>query len=1214
MTLDHESPDRQLRAGLARLRRRWLAWTLARALRHWAVATLVAMAVAGAALALTRPAGTPLLAAVAGVGAWSLAALVVAGWPYRRRPSDLRVARYAEERVPALEQRLLSAAELAGRDPGTWTPIERLVASEGARAVAVLDPGDVVPTRALARAVATGALATAAVLVVLIGSAGLLDRAWQTARARWLPATLRLVVEPGDAETTEGGDVPLRVRIEGVDPEAWDAPVEIRSAASHLRNLAPLARDGDAWAASMPAGVSSFFYRVSSGRLVSPEFRVEVRRRPRVERIALHYEYPSFSGLAPRTEEDGGDVFAPAGTRVTVRVHTRDPIGSGTLAMAEGDPVPLSARDTRVLEGRFEVTREDAYRVALRDPHGLTANGDTEYFIRPMEDRPPEVRVIRPGGDARVTRLEEVVIEARADDDFGVARFELVYAPRGGSERVVRLGAGGTSVTGRHVVYLEDLDVRPGDFVTYYARARDIGRGKRPTETRSDIFFLEVRPFNEEFEAARTQAGNQGGGDGDFDDLARLQKDIIVATWRLDRRSGAGKSAQDIGTVARSQAEVRTRAEQMARQLAPRAAPGPRIQLPPLPGPQPQPPQPPQPAPRAPEPPQENPMRRAVEAMGRAQQALEALDTRAALPHEHEALNEILRAQAEVQRRQVSRQQQARGGRGRQSGNQDLSALFDRELQRQQETNYEQRNTTSERQTSETRREDEQLRRLRELAARQDELGRQQQELARRRAQMAPEEVKRRLERLSREQEQLRQQAEQLARQMQERGAAQPQAARADGEAQGEGQGEPSNGSSGGQQASGEPSSGAGQAGAQADARNLRDAAREMAGASGDLRREAPEQASARAARALERLRAAERGLAGAAPDERRRRAGELQSEARQLAEAERRIAEEAASAGDAESLRRLGAQQSRLAERAEALERAARDAAAREPGGTAGDAVRRAVRDLSAGRVGERLREGATGALEASEGRRDAQQAARELAAGARAATQPLDRLADRLGEASGQDAESRRLSDSLARTRELRERLGELQRQAAAQGQAQGQDQGQVQGQGNQNGRAQQGRQRGDAERDGQDTQRRQATRSQGQGGGGPGGEGGRGGGEGRGGLEEMRQQMLRELRQAGARDDRELASAMSSLEGWSPSSSAPGTEAWKQDFARWDVLKRQIDLAIERQETTLAARLAEREARHRLEAGGDDRPSETWQPGVAEYFRSLARTPRR
>ncbi|MGC4082887.1 MAG: hypothetical protein QM736_12425 [Vicinamibacterales bacterium] len=118
----------------------------------------------------------------------------------------------------------------------------------------------------------------------------------------------------------------------------------------------------------------------------------------------------------------------------------------------------------------------------------------------------------RPASDSRVTRLEEVEIAAEAQDDFGVSALELVYAVRGGSEKVVPLGIPprSTSVTGRYVLYLEDLDVTPGDFISYYVKARDLPRGKRASESRSDIFFLEVKPFEEEFTLAQTQAAMGG--------------------------------------------------------------------------------------------------------------------------------------------------------------------------------------------------------------------------------------------------------------------------------------------------------------------------------------------------------------------------------------------------------------------------------------------------------------------------------------------------------------------------------------------------------------------------------------------------------------------------------------------------------------------------------------------------------------------------------
>jgi hypothetical protein len=73
---------------------------------------------------------------------------------------------------------------------------------------------------------------------------------------------------------------------------------------------------------------------------------------------------------------------------------------------------------------------------------------------------------------------------------------------------------------------------------------------------------------------------------------------------------------------------------------------------------------------------------------------------------------------------------------------------------------------------------------------------------------------------------------------------------------------------------------------------------------------------------------------------------------------------------------------------------------------------------------------------------------------------------------------------------------------------------------------------------------------------------------------------------------------------------SSSAPGTESHKQDFSRWDSLKKNISLALEQLQVSLAQQLAEKENRERLNAGGDNRVPEEYRELVDRYYQSLAR----
>jgi hypothetical protein len=76
-------------------------------------------------------------------------------------------------------------------------------------------------------------------------------------------------------------------------------------------------------------------------------------------------------------------------------------------------------------------------------------------------------------------------------------------------------------------------------------------------------------------------------------------------------------------------------------------------------------------------------------------------------------------------------------------------------------------------------------------------------------------------------------------------------------------------------------------------------------------------------------------------------------------------------------------------------------------------------------------------------------------------------------------------------------------------------------------------------------------------------------------------LQQQLADEMRQARAQVDALGRGAPglrgpSTPEAWQPSVSAPGTEAFKQDFARWESLKRSLLLALEKVERGLADEL--------------------------------------
>ena len=1139
------------------VRRRWRAGVTAAAAARGLVVAGSIVAAAAMAEWLMAPGDNALMALGAAAVALALGAAVWAALPLRRRPGDRQIARFVEERVPELDDSLVTAVDLRDR-PAAGQSFAPLVIAAAARRLQAIDMDRIFDPAAVSAGRRRLALAAIVAIAALALARPFLSRAVQVAYVRAFPGAIGVQVASGDMRVPAGRPVTLAARVTGRHVSLDRiAPTVTMEAANGATATVPMERAGDRYELRIPSLDRSFKYSVSAGPARSGAYRVTALFPPHVQRIELHYEYPSFTGLKPREERDGGDVYGPAGTRVRLVVHADKPVAEGRLTFSEGQGgqgVALSRAGERSLESSLTVKSETSYRVALVDADGLRSEG-VEYFVRIMDDRPPVVHILRPSGDQQITPLDEVPIEVRADDDYGIASLDMVYSVGGGPEKVVPFSTlGGTELAriGSRMLAAEDLKVKPGDVIAYYARARDVARAKQSTMARSEIFFLEVKPFNEEYSLAQSQAGMSAATGTQLEGMIAAQKEIISATWNLERRSGAGRSATDIKDVAAAQAELKARAEQAAganRQRRRIGQPFLQIILPPVRA-------------QSPAGAADDPVRAAVDAMTRALQELQTQKTSSAIPHEMAALNALLQAQAEIRKRQVSQQQNNSGGGFGNRQSQDLSNLFDRELKRQQRTNYE---TKAQVETQpEAAGSDSALDKIRDLARRQEELSRQQRELAK--GGTSAEEMKRQLEKLTRDQEQLRRDVEQAQKELSR------------------------NGATGGQGASSATGAGAeGAKGATGAAQDLKEAMEQMRQSAQQGQQSDAAGAAAKGEEAARQLREAESRMQSGTPDARKRALGDLQLESQQLAEAQRRVAGEAErldreGGGTADARRRLAGEKDRLAERVDALQQAAQRLGAEAAG------------DLGSQKLADRMRASASGMREGKNGK---------LAPAEQQIADALDKVARKINgaDAGGAKGETQQLAGQLDDVRDARERLARLERQiadakqAAENGRAGGAEQPGRAGQPNQPGRAGQTGRAGEAGQQGQ-----QGTRgSQ---------------GEGRGGdLQQLQQAYNRELQRTRELMDRvqrgtpDSGGNMTTPEQHEWSRSAPGTEAFKQDYAAWQSLAGDVARALERAEASVAGRLSNAVARDRLRAGGSDRVPDAYRQRVSKYFESIA-----
>jgi hypothetical protein len=697
----------------------------------------------------------------------SLLALVVRFLvvPLLQRAPNRRVALYIEEHEPSLQSAVLSAVELGGQHQPQVSPaMQRSLMESAIERCEQIDYAQGIertPLRRLSGALAgvagAGALAVLLSPAFLQHGALLLFAPWKAAADQ---NPYRIQVYPGDIEVPRGSDQRVLARLVGF--EAEEATLAVRfdgddqwqrwamTAADAQDVLGPIeegrtARDTELLLLDVRRDAE---YMVEAGTIGSTVHRLTVVDVPYVDRIDLTYRFPDYAGLSPQVVEDGGDMVVLVGTQVELRIHPTVPVTSGSLRV-EGlgdDQAEQELRPSPEGDGTWladlTVSGSGYYRVELRDHRQQVHRASPEYRIEALADQGPILRVSKPGRDVRASKIEEVFLEVEAEDDYGLTQVELLYSVNGGDEQRVSLyrGRGQRELRAGHTLFLEELGLEDGDFVSYYAQARDGNRFGGAQSTTSDIYFVEIRPFGQEYRRAPEGGGGMGGGGGLDSSLSLQQRQIIAATFKLKRDKAQFDTRQleeNVKTVSLSQARLREQVQTLIFRM------GNRAQIA-----------------------EESEFQKILEELGlalpqmiAAESELEAKRLDTALSAEQRAMTHLQRAESVFRDVRVSFDASG-GGRGGESQlAEDLADLFELELDKLR-NQYEVVQRGREQETD--REIDELEERLKELARRQQQEnerrnrmrgqptgggGGGQQEMAE-----EAEEIARRLERLAREQ------------------------------------------------------------------------------------------------------------------------------------------------------------------------------------------------------------------------------------------------------------------------------------------------------------------------------------------------------------------------------------------------------------------------------------------------------------------------------
>ncbi len=664
--------------------------------------------------------------------------------PYKRRPSDQQIALFIEEKFPEMEDRINSAVEIENlslrreRD----VLIDKLIddAAFNAQKVQISTVIDLRKERIL-----TYALYGLLVLFLIFIYALKDELRFVSSKMKfsfYSSGELRQGIDsivPGDTEVEKGESQEILVALHKKSDDDVILHYKIGNNIWQKETM-DAGFDKQSFMYQFLSIQEPINYYIELEVLRSPEYTISLYEFPRVVQIDLKYSYPSYTGLPDKIEEDTGNIRGLKGSEVILTVTTSGAVDTGEIVVGGSQIIPLKSLRDGIFSGSLKLQDYGTYSIKLTDKEEKTNKFPEEYQITVIDDELPIIKITDPQRDVRVNLVEEVLLAAIIQDDYGVENVRLKYSVNGDDEQSVDFIdndlRGAVDVSGSYVFYLEDFSLEAGDIISYYLEAEDNFHQDNPAMT--DMYFIEIAPFDVQYtqmnnqQGGQQQQGEQQGGS----QMVTSQQMIIAATWKLHRtrkEMTSGEFAESLAALIQGQQNLRDNIDNRVNSTAlsiEMVTDDDYQEIADL-------------------------LRSSVKEMESAVKTLSDEKLSEALKPEQRALNYLLKADAKNKEKsvQMSRQASQSGGSQNSSSEERMTELMDLELDISKDK-YEIQQQSSNQQTQEL---NDALEKVRELASKQQQLANQS------RNNLQEEDDSRFLDRLKRNQEELRQEAENLS-------------------------------------------------------------------------------------------------------------------------------------------------------------------------------------------------------------------------------------------------------------------------------------------------------------------------------------------------------------------------------------------------------------------------------------------------------------------
>lgn len=416
--------------------------------------------------------------------------------------------------------------------------------------------------------------AALAFLVLGLSVSSPFNWSWSDFSTRSAATASGIEISPGSIEIETGTTVVVAARFYDTFPATARLVWRQANGASGRSNMARSLSD-PVYAFTLPEVDSDTVYQIEYDGDRTADFTLTVFELPDLVRADAMLDYPDYTGLKDREFIDTRRVSAVAGAGLDYEFLVNRSLASARLVTLDGETIELEARndESTTFGIAYTLVESQRFKLELTDHDGRTDPDPADIRIAVQANERPDLAVQFPRSDQRVSPLEELNIQVKVTDDFGLLDYGIAYAIGGNEPIYISTADESSSDLESNFTYLLALEshaVEVDELITWFGWADDFGPDGESRRSTSDLFFAEVRSLDEIFREGQGGDGPPGGGgeNGPAGDLLEIQRQISVAIWNLQKSGEPSATFEpDVSTLEISQTQAREQIDEVKARL-----------------------------------------------------------------------------------------------------------------------------------------------------------------------------------------------------------------------------------------------------------------------------------------------------------------------------------------------------------------------------------------------------------------------------------------------------------------------------------------------------------------------------------------------------------------------------------------------------------------------------------------------------------------------